>query len=233
MLVNNSPIIAAGDSDPVLERLRPFIDETIEKLGEASFREDPIAGRKYSRVTSIMSSAYKRHAQVLDRAILESLKECSRLKVWREDDFRLSHESLREFSISDRIERCLSVDLVYGDKERTVPVDIIVFDQADGSLRSYNVKRGNGSYDGGTRRLILQDLVRTHMHLRDYGRKAGIEPLTSHAHIIFFYGVMSLNKPFAINGSELDTHFGFPILAHVESINDYFRRRLHHLIDQS
>lgn len=62
--LTGTPVVL--ESDNYLGRLRPFVDDTIEKLGSASFREDPIAGRKYSRATSIISSAYKRHGAILE-----------------------------------------------------------------------------------------------------------------------------------------------------------------------
>lgn len=129
--------------------MRPTVDETIDRLGAARFREDPIAGRKYSRATSIISSAYKRHGAILQRALLERLKDCARLRVWTEDDFKLSHESLRQVRVAERLDSLLQAQLPYGDRERSVRVDILVFDEARQSINAYNVKRGNGSYDGG------------------------------------------------------------------------------------
>ena len=61
-------------------------------------------------------------------------------------------------------------------------------------MTSYNVKRGNGSYDGGKRRLIEGDLLRTHMLLKDYGRKMGIAASAARARIIFYYGLLSIPK---------------------------------------
>lgn len=222
---------AASESDGCLERLRHFVDNTIEKLGSARFREDPIAGRKYSRATSIISSAYKRHGAILELALLERLKECARLRVWTEDDFKLSHESLIRARVSERIEPLLEMDLPYGDRERSIGVDIMVYDEKEASLRSYNVKRGNGSYDGGKRRLIQEELVRTDMLLTDYGRVCGLEPASSHAHIVFYYGLLSIPAPLAIAGSDLDTHFNFPVIDAIERVNSYFVQRLHGLIE--
>jgi hypothetical protein len=209
-----------------------LVDDAIEKLRGTSFREDPIGGRKYSRATSIMSSAYKRHAQILDAALLERLKECARFKVWREDDFKLSQESLEQLHIHQRVETCTRIQLEYGDRERTIPIDVIVYDTKSGSLTSYNVKRGNGSYDGGKRRIILSDLLRAHMLLMDYGKKTGIAASSAQARIIFYYGLLSIPKPLALPGSDLDEHFSFPVIDAMEDVNKYFRKRLHALIEE-
>ena len=217
--------------DSYLEKLRPLVDDTIEKLGETSFREDPIAGRKYSRATSIMSSAYKRHGQIIDRALLERLKECSRLRVWNEPEFKLSHDSLKALQQSDRIEPLLRTSLPYGDRERAIGLDVVVYDEESKVLTCYNVKRGNGSYDGGKRRMIQGELVRAHMLLEDYGRGIGIEASKSHAHIVFYYGLLSLPRPLAIAGDELDKHFSFPVKEAIEAVNQYFIARLHALVE--
>lgn len=226
-----APVSAVSESDGYLERLRPFVDDTIEKLGSASFREDPIAGHKYSRATSIISSAYKRHGAILEMALLERLKECARLRVWTEDDFKLSHELLNRVRVSERIDPLLVTDLPYGERERSIRVDIIVYDEEDELLRSYNVKRGNGSYDGGKRRMIQEDLVRTDMLLTDYGRVRGLAPASSHAHIVFYYGLLSIQAPLAIAGKDLDKHFKFSVMDAIERVNSYFVQRLHSLIE--
>ena len=78
---------------------------------------------------------------------------------------------------------------------------------------------GNGSYDGGKRRIIHEELVRTQMLLSDYGRGIGFVSETSHAHIIFYYGLLSLPPPLAISGDDLDEHFQFPVREAIEFVN--------------
>lgn len=229
-------MLGASKDDPLrlgdyLDRVLPFVDRTVDKLGEAKFRVDPIAGRKYSRATSVMSSAYKRHGNILGLSLLERLKDCARLRVWVEDDFKLSHESLRECRATDQVGPLLRRRLPYGDRERAIKIDILVYDERSSSLRSYNVKRGNGSYDGGKRRIIQQDLVRTHMHLEDYGSRIGLDVESVQAHIIFYYGLLSLPKPFSLSGDELDEHFDFKVQEAIETVNQYFSRQLLGIIE--
>jgi hypothetical protein len=109
---------------------------------------------------------------------------------------------------------------------------MLVFDTEARLLTSYNVKRGNGSYDAGKRRIILGDLLRTQMLLRDYGMRLGLKPAGAHAHIIFYYGVRSIPEPLSIVGDQLDNHFNFPVWPAVEHVNDYFRRGLHALVEE-
>lgn len=212
--------------------VRSAIDNAINNLRRSTFREDPIGGTKYSRAVSIISSAYKRHADILNRALLERLKQCHNLNVWRDDQFKLSHESLRELRTHQRFEKCLTIELEYGESERTISVDILAFDDRTKRLRAYCVKRGNGSYDGVKRRAILDNSLRTNMLLTNYGRKAGLDPIEASAHVIFYYGLLSLPRPIALAGQELDAHFDFPVVNSIEEMNSYFRESLHRLIEE-
>ncbi|SLN25189.1 hypothetical protein [Ruegeria meonggei] len=214
------------------ERMRPIVDNTILKLSKAKFREDPIAGRKYSRATSIVSSAYKRHGTLLVQALLERLRDCAHLRVWTEDDFKLSHESLEKTRVVERIEALVNTHLPYGDRQRSIRVDMFVLDEHRNSLNAYSIKRGNGSYDGGKRRSILTELIRTQMLLKSYANSLDIDPVCVNAHIIFYYGVMSLTPPFAIDGGDLDKHFSFPVREAIELVNDYFATMLRNLIEE-
>jgi hypothetical protein len=51
-------------------RVMPVIDQTIPALAKSKFTADPVAGDRYSRSTSIISSAYKRHGRILETALL-------------------------------------------------------------------------------------------------------------------------------------------------------------------
>lgn len=56
----------------------------------------------------------------------------------------------------------------------------------------------------------------TAFHLLDYGRKAGLDPSSTQAHIIFYYGLLSLPRPLAVAGKDLDEHFDFPVIEAIE-----------------
>ena len=60
----------------ILDLLKPEIEKTVTGLDSKLFDPDPIAGPHFSKITSVMSSAYKRHGYILERAILEALKLC-------------------------------------------------------------------------------------------------------------------------------------------------------------
>jgi hypothetical protein len=72
------------------DRVKPLVDETVRRLGIKSFPDDPIAGRRYARATSIVSSAYKRHGKILEAATFEHLRDNNRLSVWSDPTFAIS-----------------------------------------------------------------------------------------------------------------------------------------------
>src|SRR5215470_19597634 len=84
----------AGVGDSVVsvcfDRVKPLVDETVRRLAVKSFRNDPIAGSRYARATSIVSLAYTRHGKILEAALFERLRDNNRLSVWNDRGFAVS-----------------------------------------------------------------------------------------------------------------------------------------------
>jgi hypothetical protein len=213
-----------------LEAVKPLVDFTISALAKVNFRDDPIAGRKYARATSIVSSAYKRHGKIIECALTERLRQNNRLSIWTEATFSVSASAEGTFNTSTH-QQCLETLHPYGERKRTLQIDLLVYDELNGSLRAYEVKRGNGNFDSGKIRSIMRDLLCTHMLLKSYAREKGHAVETAEAKIIFYYGLRSIQKPFSLIGEELDDHFQFPVVEAVETVNTYFRDRLHELLE--
>jgi hypothetical protein len=214
-----------------MERVVPVIDQTIRALARSKFINDPVAGDRYSRSTSIVSSAYKRHGRILETALRESLRESNRHKVWQEDAFRVSRAADALVG-SQSEDACRESTLPYGDSIRTLQVDMMAFDEADQFIRAYEVKRGNGQFDAGKIRSIRRDLLCVQVLLKSYGEVCKYKPVGAESRIIFYYGVRSLPRPWSLIKNELDEHFGFPVVARVEEANQYFSARLHELLEQ-
>lgn len=219
--------------DPFMDRIRPLLQGTLEKLADTAFRADPIGGPKYSRATSIISSAYKRHGQMLGRAMVERLKDCSRFNVWIEEDFKLSPASNSELQRGLPPVSYRSIALPYGEASQSIPIDLVVHDKQARTLRSYNVKRGNGSYDAGKRKIIQGELLRTQMLLKGYGKSLGVDADKHEAFIVFYYGLRSIPAPYSLVDDDLDEHFDFPVRTAIEKMNQEFRRELYALIESS
>src|SRR5215468_10806621 len=213
-----------------MERVGPVVDETIRALANVRFVADPIAGVRYSRATSIVSSAYKRHGRILEFALRESLRESNRHKVWNDEAFKISREADALANTQD-LDACRQTTLPYGNSVRALQVDMIAFDQSDDSIHAYEIKRGNGQFDAGKIRSITRDLKCIQVLLRSYGELSKLRPITAESKIIFYYGVRSIPRPWSLVKGELDEHFGFPVVEKIEQANDYFRTQLHHLLE--
>lgn len=214
-----------------LDRVAPVVDLTISRLASQRFLVDPIAGDKFSRQTSIISSAYKRHGAILEVAIRESLRESNRHRVWREDAFKVSRAA-DQIVGQQTDDAYLSTTLPYGEAIRTLQIDMIAFDDADKTLRAYEIKRGNGAFDAGKIRSIRRDLNVTQMLLKSYGETFNLQPVKAEARVIFYYGIRSLPRPYSLIGTELNDHFGFAVYDLVEAANQYFRQKLHELLER-
>src|SRR5581483_3876023 len=211
----------------VLDLLKPEIEKTVIGLDAKRFEPDPIAGQHFSKITSVMSSAYKRHGFILERAILETLKLCPHFEVWTDPIFQVPSavDHIVAGSITEPT-KLIGTDYPYSDGQHTLQVDAIVLDKNKGTLNAYEVKRGSGFHDSGKRRSMLRDALCIQVLLKSYGKARGHEVNSAHSHFIFYDGKLSIPQPFGITGAELDAHFGWPIRESVEEVNAYFQSRL-------
>jgi hypothetical protein len=209
------------------DRVLPLVDRTIALLAKEKFRTDPIGGDKYSRMTSVISSAYKRHVTIIETAIRERLRDNDQFEVWGESAFCVSSAAN---ILSGNKGDCIGATLNYGEAFRALQIDLIVYDKNKRTLRAYEVKRGNGNFDSGKKRSIMRDLLSVHVLLKSYGATRNLDTSEAAAQIIFYYGVRSIPKPLGLIGKELDEHFGFDLSSGVELVNEYFRNRLYEIL---
>lgn len=212
----------------VIDILKPEIENTIRRLDKKEFDPDPIAGKHFSKITSVMSSAYKRHGYILERAILEALRLNDRYVVWDDPLFHVGGavDHIVDGSMAQPL-KLIGTDYPYSeDGVRTLQVDALVYDKEQKILRAYEVKRGYGLHDSGKRRSIVRDLLAVQVLLKSYGQHRGLDVGKAFSHIIFYYGKSSVPKPFSLSGKDLDEHFQMSIYSQVEEVNAYFQSRL-------
>lgn len=207
------------------ERVVPIVDATIGKLAKTAFIQDPIAGKRYSAQTSIISSAYKRHGKIIEAALRESLRDSNRYEVWSEPNFSVCQAA--DLLIGQMPDDDFpKTDLPYGGAHRKVQIDLVAYDHDIKSLGAYEIKRGNGHHDAGKSRSMKRDLQAIQVLLKSYGAVLKKPAELARSKIVFYYGMRSIPKPFSLIGSELDDHFGVNIQEKVERVNHYFRSRL-------
>ena len=211
----------------VLDLVKDEVEKTIRRLNAKKFIPDPIAGEHFSKIPSILSSAYKRHGYILERAILEALRLCPHFEVWRDDKFHVTPtvQHIVDGSIAEPT-KLIGTENPYSAEGPTLQVDVLVFNRNTGALEAYEVKRGWGLHDSGKRRQMLREVLCMQILLKSYGKQRGLDVKEVSSHIIFYYGKCSIQKPFAITGAELDEHFRWPVHEQVEEVNLYFQKRV-------
>jgi hypothetical protein len=225
----------ASEEDPLgadytyLSAVFNEVDATISRLAGKQFSVDPVVEARYSRITSIVSSAYKRHGSIIERAFSAALRRAPHLRVWEDPVFRVSAAAER---LADAEATALGNTLRYGgdDYVRTLQVDFLVFDDRDNRLGAYECKRGFGYHDSGKKRSMLRDLRCLQMLIKSYGEQRDLPVINSEARVIFYYGQCSVGAPWALTRGDLDAHFGAPVTEAVEHVNEYFKSRLSALL---
>lgn len=74
----------------LLDTMRPIVDATVDRLAKTKFCCDPLMGEENSRITSVISSAYKWHGQILETSILECLRRYDKFDVWNDRALQIS-----------------------------------------------------------------------------------------------------------------------------------------------
>lgn len=218
----------------LLDTMRPMVDATIDRLAKAKFCCDPLMGEEYSRITSVVSSAYKRHGRILETSILECLRTYDKFEVWNDPALAISRaaDALAATYMTNPVAALTASIAHAGDSDRTLQVDLLVHDRESGTVSSYEVKRGAGTHDAGKKRSMLRDLICTQVVLKSYGEdRLEMKCETARSHIIVYYGAESFG-PFTLTRDSLDEHFGVPLVEQVEEVNAYYRDRIERLLLQ-
>ena len=214
------------------EKVVEQIDKTIMALNKKKFDPDPIAGPHFSKITSVMSSAYKRHGFIIENAILNSLSRRLEYSAWEDRKFHVSvaADSLANDFMANP-ENAVHSNLPYDPEgPRTLQIDLVAYQPATQHLNIYEIKRGSGFHDAGKRRQILRDLICMELLAKSYGESKGLTVRSSRANAIFYYGKCSIGAPFALTADDLDDHFKFEIKNEVEAANSLFKRRLFEIL---
>lgn len=211
--------------------MKPDVEKTITALSERKFEPDPLAGQHFSRIVSLMSSAYKRHGNILEAAIRAQLATNDEFEVWTDPDFKVSQPAKNvAVKMPSDSYGPVSKQVKYGREDGTFQVDVLVWNKSEKSLKTYEIKRAHGNHDSGKKRSMRQEALTTEALLVDYANKRGLKAKSVRSHVIFYYGKRSLPAPMGIIGDEIDAHFGMSIKAEVEAVNEYFRRRLFEIL---
>ncbi len=217
------------------KQLKPLIYSTIEKLKSKEFKKDPIGGEHFSKITSLMSSAYKRHGLILEYSFLNLLKNNQNYDTWEDKEFKVSRpaDDLASSFIENPLE-VYNTETSYSTHRavRTLQIDLITYNKRTKELSAYEIKRSNGSHDAGKKRQILRDILCVQVLLKSYGESKNFEVKSARSYIINYYGIRDIVKPFSIINTELDEHFGFSVYRQIEEINEIYRKKLFEILSR-
>jgi hypothetical protein len=208
-----------GGVEGLVEVIKGEVEDSIQRLiskPDIARKPDPIVSEKFTRLSGLVSSAYKRHGLILERAVLERLKQCPWFSVWNRNDFKISQSAISASSDDKNLE--------YGEG-RNLQIDAFVYNERAKSLGAYEIKRASAYFDSGKRQSIETDMKAVRVLLKSYGEKEGLDIQSHASHVIFWYGRLSV-KAYGITGKAVDEHFGWPIFEAVERINCLFKERL-------
>ncbi|MEM9813449.1 MAG: hypothetical protein AAF913_12330 [Pseudomonadota bacterium] len=123
----------------VLDAVRPTVDATINKLSSAKFVVDPIAGEHLSRVTSIVSSAYKRHGGIIEIALFHAISSHNALEAESRVPFYVTGQAstyVENSNVKSDAGRraCLETTMPYREEGAKYELDILYFDHRTNAI---------------------------------------------------------------------------------------------------
>lgn len=219
----------------VLESVRPTVDATIKNLSETKFIIDPIAGRELSRVTSIISSAYKRHGGIIEMALFHAISAHNAIDAYSRVRFYVnrnasSYVESHNIKTKEGFESCLKTSIPYREEGAEYELDILYFDHRSEAIVALEVKRGNGHFDRGKRDSMIKSALTVRTLLSSYAETVGWNAKSAESRILAYYGVPRFPPAIYLRGVDLDTFIGPGVYESVEEVNDYFREQLMRLI---
>lgn len=219
--------------DAFLDRMTGVVRRTLANLQRATFPVDPLFSFEVSREMSIRASAQKRQGGIIEGALRELLSQSNRYRVWGISKFHISHhaDQLAEMADSDAW-KTASCMYGAGKPKRRVQIDLLVFDVTELCLTAWEVKRGNGYLDNPKQVQVLRNIRAVQTLLRSFARdRLNLEPKAVNSRIILYYGVdIPCFRDIAIDRTQLDDCFGFPVLDRIEQVNEIYRREMEMII---
>ncbi len=215
----------------VLETVKPTVDATISRLAATKFVVDPIAGENLSRITSIVSSAYKRHGAVIEVALFHAIAMRNNVTAESKVRFYVNRNASgyvegHDIKTPEGLEACLATQVPYRPEGAQYELDIVYFDHTDGRIVALEVKRGNGQFDRGKRDSMIKSALTVRTLLKSYAESRGWPAKQVESRIVAYYGVPVFPDPIYLRGRDLNTFIGAGIQETVEEVNAYFRQSL-------
>jgi len=202
--------------------------EAVAAAVGTKFPLDDLLGPELSRLISVSSSVVKRHGLLLERAIVEALEASGRFQVLHNPVIPIT-AAADSLVASNSPEALARIALRYDTPAvRSVTHDIVVIDLEAAWAGAYQIKRGGGDMGPRLRKPLERDLAAVRLLLRAYLRDQGysaVDVVTTAA--IDYLGAAGLPEHLTVQGTELDAHFGVPVVSTIEQMTEHLRTELH------
>lgn len=182
--------------------LASTVRSTISTFSEAQFDSDILVSTDASLATSKISSVYKRHGNILQKAIAVAIGTDPNWKVWSE------------------------VKLVHRDYQKGLFVDVVLYNGK--TLFVFEVKRGLGRHDSDAKKSIAKRLRTARSEASQIFRTLKLAPVSDvKCFIVSYYGNKAKAVGFTqLTASDLDKMFGSEVSEFVGEVDDYLKFKL-------
>lgn len=221
----------------ILDLVKPTVDQTIERLAATKFVTDPIAGEQLSKITSIISSAYKRHGAIIEVALFHAIAQRNNLEAENKVPFFINRNASayiegHDFKSADGFKACMDTTVPYREEGAQHELDIVYFDHERRCIVALEVKRGNGQFDRGKRDSMIKSALTVRTLLASYAQQRGWNADSVESRILAYYGVPKFPSEIYLRGADLDMFIGPGVRDSVEEVNAYFQQSLIDLLRQ-
>lgn len=224
----------------VLNKLRPMINAAVDSLATTKFKIDPIAGKGFSRGGSLIGSMQKKHGLILEKAIFEAVSESPHYSVWTTKNFKVSSDVNSAVSGVNKVKRdpdwlhLTGNEYPYGQEASLQQIDLIAYNQKTKVISAVEIKRGYSHHDAGKKKTILKAALSVQMLLKSYG-EAELGPnkiVEARSRICNYYKEKEFHSSIMFDKDYLDDFFEIEVLAKVEEVNNYYRKRFHSMMGE-
>jgi hypothetical protein len=194
--------------------MKQAVAETINGLRNLNVRSDPLLSINLSHLVGLIGSAISRHGHLIELALFEALNDQKHFAVWRQQPIKIPNGN---------------------GGARIMPVDLIVFDSRDKTIRAYEIKRGfSEALSSHVERQTRSALPAVEPYLKQFATSQGLTAVNTFVHVFSYYGrsISTAGDGPTLNEHVIDEHFETPGLrVEVESVTAHYKDELRKLIE--
>jgi hypothetical protein len=216
------------------ESLRAFVESQVADAGALDNSGDPLyRDPNHQRISRLTRSAETRNGLVLQRALLEGLRQNPSLSVLNPRTFPITREANRELDVHD-IDYCLSgVHLPISQIAQVAEIEIVTVNHQQRLATVYEIRRASGRMGYRASRLTLRKLASAQMLVRAFiHRELGVWVDEASSYLIAYFSSANRDvdagfpERMLLTKGDLDAHFGFQVTGLIDAANSLHGERI-------